>query len=212
MNDKYYTVMEEVKQANKYPIIMHGVNGMLSRPEANWLHRIPKVIEDGTYIDLGTFRGRSACILADTIKQENIKARLVTVDLFDERGISRRFRSDGTISTSGPTKTEVSNKRYEEVKQMFRDKELEVEVLKSHTTSAALYFKPSSVDFLFIDASHDYGSVKADFLAWEDRVNVEGVIAFHDSHREDIVKVHAEIERWEEFDRVDTLSVWRRNA
>lgn len=203
----YEEVMKDVKGAGKYPKIMHGVAGMLSRPEAEWLHRIPRVVGDGWYVDLGTFRGRSACLMADTIKALGLKANVFTVDTFDDRAVSRRFKKDGTLETSGPT----GKDHYDLVAGTFKEKGVsDYIVMYKGTTVGAVEYFPYGCRLLFIDADHSYAAVKADFLTWKHKVNKDGFIAFHDSHRDDLVKFHAEIIDWEEFDRVDTLSVWRR--
>jgi len=205
---KYDKVMEGVKECTKYPKIIHGVSGMLSRPEAEWLHRIPRVVGDGWYVDLGTFRGRSACLMADTIRSENLAAQIFTVDTFDDRGISRRFRSDGSIETSSGDGKDHSIG----VIQTFKDKGLDgyIDVIKSTTVEAVGFFEGDGVDFLFIDADHSYEGVSDDFWAWQGKVVEGGFIAFHDSHRGGVTKLHDYLTTWEEFDRVDTLSVWRR--
>ena len=45
---------------------------------------------------------------------------------------------------------------------------------------AASNYKNKSLDFVFIDASHDYESVKKDIEAWFPKVKKGGVIAGHD--------------------------------
>ena len=47
---KYDKVMEGVKKCKSYPKIGHGMSGMMSRPEANWLYRLPKVVGNGIYV------------------------------------------------------------------------------------------------------------------------------------------------------------------
>jgi predicted O-methyltransferase YrrM len=210
---KYAEIMHSVKKQISYPKVAAGINGMLSRPEAHWLLRIPMVIGDGIYVELGTYRGRSATFLAYTIKTEKLNAKVITVDAFDDRRVSRRFKGDGTIVTSGPRWPEgAGNDLLGHVTQTFKNVGLldYIQPVKSTTVEAASLFPDLKCKFLFIDADHSYEAVKADFNAWKDKVLPEGIIAFHDSHRADIIRVHSEIKDWKEFDRVDTLSVWRR--
>lgn len=50
--------------------------------------------------------------------------------------------------------------------------------------SASKRFKNNSLDFVFIDAAHDYESVKADILAWLPKVKNNGILAGHDYYPE----------------------------
>ena len=48
------------------------------------------------------------------------------------------------------------------------------------SVDASFLYEPNSLDFVFIDASHDVNSVKADLASWMVRVKENGVIAGDD--------------------------------
>ena len=54
------------------------------------------------------------------------------------------------------------------------------EIRRLASTSAAAAVPPRSLDFVYIDASHDYDSVVADLDAWADRVRPGGLLCGHD--------------------------------
>lgn len=63
--------------------------------------------------------------------------------------------------------------------------------IKKPSVEAALDFKDESIDIVYIDAEHDYNSVKNDVRAWKGKVKKGGLISGHDwwlEHIERIVK------------------------
>lgn len=201
--EKYDEVMRGVKTQTKHPTVGPKVSGMLSRPESHWLLRIPKVIGDGVYVELGTLKGRSAGLLSATMRDEGLDARLITVDIFDRRGVSPTLRKDGD------SRAEVN---FASVKQAFETTGLSgyVQIVKSTTVDASKKFSDLRCDFLFIDANHSYDGVKADFDTWSCKLKQDAILSFHDSNLPGVSRLLSGITDWEEFDRVDTLSVWRR--
>lgn len=62
-----------------------------------------------------------------------------------------------------------------------------IEPIKNHlvhirkpSLEAVCEFEDESLDFVFIDAAHDYESVKADIESWIHKVKPKGIIAGHD--------------------------------
>jgi hypothetical protein len=121
------------------------------------------------FYELGVFHGRSFSFLAVEMKnaQELVSdcgVMLCGVDTFDwpEEGI-----------TSG---TEV--KLCRELRR--RGLERVAYTICEDSAVAAHDIRDNSVDFVFIDASHDYESVMADITAWLPKVRRGGVLAGHD--------------------------------
>ena len=55
-----------------------------------------------------------------------------------------------------------------------------VKIIREDSMKAANQFTDGSLDFVYIDAAHDYDSVKKDVLAWMPKVKKGGIIAGHD--------------------------------
>jgi predicted O-methyltransferase YrrM len=52
--------------------------------------------------------------------------------------------------------------------------------IRTYSKNAANLFRDKSLDFVFIDASHEYEDVRDDILSWLPKVKEGGVIAGHD--------------------------------
>ncbi len=61
---------------------------------------------------------------------------------------------------------------------------------KSSSVEAATKFSDNSLDFVYIDAAHDYENVKKDITAWLPKVKIGGVIAGHDYHYDPNIQVY----------------------
>ena len=53
-------------------------------------------------------------------------------------------------------------------------------LIPQDSVTAAEHFPAGSLDFVYIDAAHDYASVRADLRAWHPRLSPQGILAGHD--------------------------------
>jgi glycosyltransferase involved in cell wall biosynthesis len=147
------------------PIDASTVNGDESLPDGwfsvenvNTYRRLmERVPYGGATAELGVWRGRSICAVADIIRKKSL--RVLAVDYFQEgSGIEEEFRSNISRFSIHP----------------------QVCISRMMTTEAAAQIPDASLDLVFIDANHAYDAVKADLLAWMDKVKPGGILAGHD--------------------------------
>lgn len=66
-------------------------------------------------------------------------------------------------------------------------------VLKGISWEMAEVIKDESLDFIFIDAGHDYDSVIKDLKAWVPKVKPGGLVSGHDIHFPGVLKAVSEL-------------------
>ena len=62
--------------------------------------------------------------------------------------------------------------------------------IKNNSVEAANQFEDGSIDFVYIDAAHDYENVKRDLLAWMPKVKPGGFISGHDYRYDSGIQVY----------------------
>lgn len=124
-----------------------------------------------TCAEVGTWLGRSACYLASKNKSLRKSVTIFCVDQWSGLEIP-----DPTISH--PMSLGFMEKFIENVNSCGHS-DVIIPVI-SDSDKAAERFCNSSFDFVFLDASHDYASVKRDISAWIPKLKTSGIIAGHD--------------------------------
>jgi len=69
---------------------------------------------------------------------------------------------------------------YSEYKDRIEKYKNRVITLKRYSDYAATLIKDGSLDFVFIDAQHDYDSVKKDIYLWMPKIKPNGLLCGHD--------------------------------
>lgn len=104
-------------------------------------------------VEVGSFRGESAMIIAESGKF----SRLTCVDIW--QGVPPGTEQDFDQRTAGHPV---------------------IRKLRLPSVEAAKQFEDRSLDFVYIDARHDYKNVLADIRAWHPKVKIGGWITGHD--------------------------------
>lgn len=179
--------------------ILTTVEGHLYEDEARLLHRLAREVPPGGLIvEIGSFRGRSTCVLAAGCASGQVYAIDPHYSYQDGpatfgRGDLRKLRANLKIAG-------VAER---------------VQVLDMSSHEALESWDPKRcIDLLWIDGDHSYEGCKFDFDAWSPRLVPRGVVALHDSGYETVGRVidEAVAAGWTIIGRADSTIVLRRSS
>ena len=122
------------------------------------------------FVEVGAWKGRSTAFMAVEIRNARKMIRFHVVDWF-EGSDEPEHRADPAVSQG--RLLDVFKANMTPVLDMIT-----LHVMPS--VEAARLFDDESLDFVFIDGSHDYASVCADITAWLPKVRPGGVLAGDD--------------------------------
>lgn len=122
------------------------------------------------FVEVGTWRGMSAAFMAVEIINSGKNIKFDCVDTWDWVP---------TSSTSGIPKEAYDN-LYDIFLKNIEPVKSNVGIIRELSWEGAQHFEDNSLDFVFIDAAHDYDSVLKDVTAWYPKVKTGGTIAGHD--------------------------------
>lgn len=141
--------------------------GWMSWEEMQWLYDTGLKLE-GTFVEIGSYKGRSAACLLQGIRDGGGKAELICVDSFAPNPY--------WVETFGQPSREQLEVN---LSQVSPDSEC-WEIWEMDSLEAASKFVDNSLAGVFIDATHTYEAVLADLQAWMPKVCNGGIISGHD--------------------------------
>ncbi len=129
----------------------------------------------GRFVEVGCWLGSSTVYMAQAIRSSGKEIEFFAVDTWEGS------RSDIT----GPLAKEMNSggsTLYDRFLGNLADCGVSdlVQAVQGRSVEAAKLFEGESLDFVFIDADHEYEAIKADIAAWLPKVKIGGVIAGHD--------------------------------
>jgi predicted O-methyltransferase YrrM len=135
---------------------------------------IAKVLPDGAeVVEIGCWMGQSIIHFCQRLQDIGKKATVHCVDTW--KGEENQPAHLEIVSAHGGS---IFNK--------FQDNCMESEVIGmispiiGDSAESAERFEDASLDFIFIDAAHDYNSVVKDLAAWWPKLKPDGIFAGHD--------------------------------
>lgn len=126
---------------------------------------------DGSkFVEVGTWKGRSASFMAVEILNSGKK---IQFDCIDNWEYVDGLQNDIDKQLFGKDIYSQFLNNIEPVRDIINP-------IKSISWEAANLYDDASLDFIFIDAAHDYESVKKDIISWLPKLKKNGIIAGHD--------------------------------
>lgn len=174
------------------------VNGWMLSTELEWLATQAK--RRKLIVEIGSWMGRSTRALADSTR-----GKVIAVDTFFGSDEPEHHR----ILDAQPEDWLLKEFKKNLAEHIITGK---VEVCQNTSLDAAKYlnFAGEKFDMIFIDAAHDYESVKADILAWMPLLAPGGLLCGHDFKGAATGVQRAVEELVPDFKRVTGGSLWYR--
>lgn len=129
---------------------------------------VKKFPDESKFVEVGCWRGRSACFLGVEIFNSGKNISLDCVDTWEG---SEEHVGYSILENDGLYKEFMLN--IEPLGKIIRP-------LRMTSLEAAKLYQDESLDFVFLDASHKYEDIKADIEAWYPKVKPGGIFSGHD--------------------------------
>jgi len=136
---------------------------------------VRSIRNEGYVVEVGSFLGKSTAYMAVEIARTG---KNITFDVVD----TWEGTQDETINSKEQANiiASLDGKLYEQFLSNIMPVREFVCPIRRPSVEAAQGYPDGSLDMVFIDAAHDYESVKADIAAWYPKVRLSGVLAGHD--------------------------------
>ena len=125
---------------------------------------------NAVFVEIGTWKGKSAMYMAEQIKGSKKNIKFYTIDIYmyteehNRRGV--RFAENTSF--------------FDEVAKNLEPLKDYVTMLQGRSQDLYTQFEDNSIDFIFMDGNHDYEDVKEDIRKWFPKVKKGGYIGGHD--------------------------------
>ena len=126
------------------------------------------------FVEVGSFLGKSAVFMAVEIINSGKRIKFDCVDHW--RGSEEHYDNENVDTEN----------LYEKFLENTQPVKGIINPVRAESVVAAKLYKPNSLDFIFIDASHDERSVREDLTYWMPRLKEDGMIAGDDIDNEGV--------------------------
>jgi len=125
---------------------------------------VNKFPSNSKFVEIGCWKGKSSAYMMTEIINSEKNIEFTCIDVWEDNAIQ-----------SHPT-----NNLYNVFKKNMTPFENKYRSLRMKSVDASKLFADNSLDFVFIDASHEYEDVKQDIISWGPKLKISGILAGHD--------------------------------
>lgn len=133
---------------------------------------VKKFPTNSHFVEIGSFLGKSSSYMGVEIMNSHKNIKFDCIDHW----VGSTEHNDGT---DWGFDFDV-DKLYETFLENIKPVKSFINPIRKPSLEAVLDYDDNSVDFIYIDASHDYDNVLADLRAWYPKLKSNGIIAGHD--------------------------------
>jgi predicted O-methyltransferase YrrM len=150
-----------------------NIQGWSSKKELELVYRsmVEKFSSGSHFVEIGSWKGRSAAYMAIEIINSGKEIKLDCIDSWE-------FLDE--IYTTHADLNKMKHSAFDEFKKNIEPISNIVSYLKMNSVEGSKLYEDETLDFVFIDASHEYENVKNDIINWYPKVKIGGIIAGHD--------------------------------
>ncbi|MEO7270816.1 MAG: class I SAM-dependent methyltransferase [Vicinamibacterales bacterium] len=130
------------------------------------------------FVEVGTYLGRSVCSLGDLIEGSGKHIQVIGVDTCQGSGVEGPRAKDYhavAVASGGGTFAGTLHQNVIACGHARR-----ISLLVAESLTAATFFADRSIDWVHLDARHDFASVTADIAAWRPKIKADGWLSGDD--------------------------------
>ena len=134
--------------------------------------------EGSRFVEVGTYLGRSLCSLGEVVEQSGKSFTVIGVDTCQGSGPEGQRRKDyhgASVTQGGGTFAGALHKNVLDCGYGNM-----ISLVIAESVNASRLFADASIDWVHLDARHDYASLKADIQAWLPKVKLGGWLSGDD--------------------------------
>lgn len=152
-----------------------NIEGWFSEDDAQiYKIAINRTTAPAQFVEIGSYKGRSAAFAAVEICNSNKAIKLDCIDIWQPNLM-------------------YGDLDFESFKRNMQPVENYYKAIKMDSAQASNLYTDSSLDFVFIDADHSYEAVKQDIQTWWPKIKSNGMIGGHDEMHEPVSRAVKEI-------------------